>query len=177
MDLSDPRNSTMQWSHNIHKGIEKDLNNAKETFSISKRIIEKRLSEKVTEKFQAERRKEIEKEYTELIASLNPIEALQKHIKDFKEYNNKKKKRIEEIEGKAAELLKKQTKKLFNEEYVSSKEWDTEDLKAHIDWFKKEGKRLIDTQRSIASLNFLICNDTYIIIDCSWKKYFDKTDS
>ena len=174
IDQSVPRNSTMKWSYNPREGSEKDENDTKEKFSISEKIVEVRLLQVITKEFQAVRRKEIEKEYAELTALLNLSDALQQLISEFDLYNAKKKEGIKKITSETADLLCKQAKELLDGEYIGSKKWDTKGLDKGVDKFKKEGKRLIDSQNLKADLVKLLKSMSNIIIDCSWKKYFDK---
>ena len=176
IDQSVPRNSTMKWSYNPRNGSEKDENVTEEKYSISEKKIEARLSQAVTKEFQAARRKEMEKDYAELAKLLNLNDALQELIAKFDEYSTKKEKDIIKLTDDTKTSLSKQAQELLNGKYIKtfSKKWDTEDLEKYIEKFKNEGKRLIDVQDLKADLVKLLNNMSNIIVDCSWKKYFDK---
>ena len=176
IDQSVPRNSTIKWSYNPCDGSEKDENDTEEKYSISEKKIEARLSQAVTKEFQAARRKEIEKDYAEFTNLLNLNDTLQELITKFDEYSTKKEEDIRKLTNATEYSLEKQAQELLDGKYTKtfSKKWDTKGLEKDIEKFKDEGKKLIDAQDFKADLVKLLKDMSNIIVDCSWKKYFDK---
>ena len=178
VDQSISRKPIRNWSYNPRTGsVSYDDNPSNSKLSVSKREIDADLSSKVDTEFQKKQKNKMQEEYTDLKTLLNLRVALKELKTSLKTYKTAKENDLKEMTKPVADMLDKITQSLICGKYKSPEEWkDSLDnnLEKEMKKFYCRGKNLIDVQNWISSIEKILEDSSKIIVDCSWKRYFDE---
>ena len=155
------------WLYNPIDGNEvyDQLNTVKSMFSISKRYIDATLSRQVDKKLQEQKVKEMNQAYEELKSRIDLPETLKKHIADIEESLKRKKERISDRTKELCFEVDKENQKLFDEKFWKDRISEETSIVTSC-------REMDNTQNMLRDFKEIQNNN--IILDCSWKRYFDK---